>query len=55
MRYRSNNPETKSPQFPNGMAIKYDPTNGTVSNGDVWRGEAYFNTKEFNEEYPYAM
>jgi prepilin-type N-terminal cleavage/methylation domain-containing protein len=45
--YRGNNPSNR--------AVKYDPTNGTVSNGDVWRGEAYSSTAEFNQEYPYAM
>jgi len=38
-----------------GRAVKYDPTNGTISNGDVWRGEAFANQADFNNEYPYAM
>jgi len=36
-------------------AVKYDPTNGTVSNGDIWRGEYYKNKADFDREYPYAM
>jgi len=38
-----------------GRAVKYDPTNGTVSNGDIWRGEAYADQNRFNLEYPYAL
>ena len=32
-------------------ARPYDPTNGTVSNGDIWRGESFANRVVFNEEY----
>jgi len=37
------------------MAVKYDPTNGTISNGDIWRGEYYKNKADFDREYPFAM
>ena len=41
---------------PNGMALPYDPTNGTVSSGDIWRGEALENPNRFREEYgPWHM
>jgi len=48
-RGNNNNPVGQS------RAVKYDPTNGTVSNGDIWRGEAYMNKEDFEREYPYAM
>jgi len=37
---------------PNNRAVKYDPTNGTVSSGDIWRGEIYAMSKAFHDEYP---
>ena len=52
--YRGNNPT----HLVNGnpTAIPYDPTNGTVSNGDVWRGEQYASTAHFRNEYgPWPM
>jgi len=40
---------------PNNKAIKYDPTNGTVSSGDIWRGEAFTSQKVFVDEYGVPM
>jgi len=38
------------------LAIPYDPSNGTVSNGDIWRGEQWHSTKHFALEYgPWPM
>jgi len=45
--YRGNNPS--------GKAVKYDPTNGTVSGGDIWRGEAYMNQSLYYKEYTYPL
>ena len=42
--YRGNN-------SPANIAVPYDPTNGTVSRGDVWRGESYGDTYNFALEY----
>jgi prepilin-type N-terminal cleavage/methylation domain-containing protein len=54
--YRGNNIQyTKSTEHPNGTAIKYDPTNGTVSNGDIWRGEAFSSQAYYWSEYVYPM
>ena len=37
-------------------AVPYDPTNGTVSNGDIWRGEKLVQTNDFDLEYgPWPM
>jgi prepilin-type N-terminal cleavage/methylation domain-containing protein len=46
--YRGNNVVTN---FPNGIAVPYDPTNGTVSRGDIWRGEAFASNTLFSQEY----
>jgi prepilin-type N-terminal cleavage/methylation domain-containing protein len=47
--YRGNN-------SPANLAIPYDPTNGTVSRGDIWRGESMASTAEFRTEYgPWPM
>ena len=53
--YRGNNPETASSQRPGGTSIKSDPTNGTVSKGDIWRGEAFTGQALYNQEYVYPM
>jgi prepilin-type N-terminal cleavage/methylation domain-containing protein len=46
--YRGNNP--------NSMALPYDPTNGTVSSGDIWRGEPLEDSNLFRTEYgPWPM
>jgi hypothetical protein len=46
--YRGNNP--------NNMALPYDPTNGTISSGDIWRGEQLQSTHHFRTEYgPWPM
>ena len=34
-----------------GQGIPYDATNGTVSRGDIWRGESFANRTVFTEEY----
>jgi prepilin-type N-terminal cleavage/methylation domain-containing protein len=40
---------------PDGKAIKYDPTNGTISDGDIWRGEIFANRDLYFREYAYPM
>ena len=41
--YRGNNPDR--------MGCPYDPTNGTISRGDIWRGEQFIQTVHFRNEY----
>lgn len=47
--YRGNNPNHRVNGLP--VACPYDPTNGTVSNGDIWRGEHLVSQKNYSEEY----
>jgi len=42
--YRGNN-------NPWNIAVPYDPTNGTISRGDIWRGEHLADSKWFAREY----
>jgi len=37
---------------PQGYAIGYDPSNGTVSNGDIWRAMVIDDSNLWHKEYP---
>lgn len=48
--FRGNNPQHRG-EFGQNMAVPYDPTNGTVSNGEIWRGSALESSNDFRREY----
>jgi prepilin-type N-terminal cleavage/methylation domain-containing protein len=49
--YRGNGPV--SPEHPGGISIPYDASNGTKSQGDIWRGMVILDHDYYMAEYTY--
>jgi len=52
---RWNHTEFASPQYPEGLGLPYDSTNGTKSRGDIWRGVVVQDPVSFNAEFPFNV